>query len=160
MALFDDIKKKVSDTTQSAVKATKELAETTRLNSQISDEQRKIGGLYSQLGKLYFEKYGIEAESPFGEICAAIVASSAQIEKLQMDIQFVKGVKRCQSCGADIPLASGFCGKCGSKVETPVTQPDVVAADIQHCVHCGAEIENEALFCGSCGKKQVAEQAE
>jgi hypothetical protein len=68
MALFDDIKKKVLDTTQSAVKVTKELAETAKLNSQIAEEQRKIGNLYYQIGKLYFEKYGVEAEAPFGEM--------------------------------------------------------------------------------------------
>jgi hypothetical protein len=155
MALFDDIKRKVADTTQGAVKATKELAETARLNSQISDEQRKIGNHYSQIGKLYYEQYGNNAEPPFDEMCAAIRAAAAQIDKLQLDVQLVKGVKRCPSCGADVALSAGFCGKCGSKVETsaPAPEPNAATAELRRCANCSAELEAGAVFCGSCGAK-------
>jgi DNA-directed RNA polymerase subunit RPC12/RpoP len=153
MALFDDIKRKVADTTQGAVKATREFAETTRLNSRISEEQRQIGGLYSQIGKLYYEQRREDAEPPFDELCAAITEAEEQIEKLRLEIQFVKGVKRCPVCGSDVPLTAGFCGKCGSTVETPETQTEPAAPEIRRCAHCGAELENEAVFCGSCGQK-------
>jgi ribosomal protein L40E len=153
MALFDDIKKKVSDTTQGAVKATRELAETTRLNSQISEEQRRIANLYSQVGKLYFDKYGAGAEPPFNELCAAITASNERIEKLKLDIQLVKGVKCCPSCGADVPVSSSFCGKCGAAVETPQPQQgERPAEETKRCEKCGAELESGAMFCGSCGQ--------
>ncbi|MDR1210339.1 MAG: zinc ribbon domain-containing protein [Clostridiales bacterium] len=153
MALFDDIKKKVADTTQGAVKATKEFAETARLNSRISEEQRKIGSLYSQIGKLYYERRREDAEPPFDELCAAITAATEQIEKLQSEIQLVKGVKRCPNCGFDLPLTAVFCGKCGSKVETPEARTEPTAPEVRLCAHCGEELENGAVFCGSCGQK-------
>jgi predicted nucleic acid-binding Zn ribbon protein len=154
MALFDDIKKKVTDTTQGAVKATKELAETARLNSQISEAQRKLANLQSQLGRMYFEKYGAEAEPPFNEICTAIIAANEQIAKLQLDIQMVKGVKHCPNCGNDVPMSSAFCGKCGSAVANPAQVQPVEAVEVLRCVHCGEELESGSLFCGSCGQRQ------
>ena len=160
MALFDDIKKKVADTTQGAVKATKDLADIARLNSQISDAQGKIEGLYRQIGKLYFETCGEMAAEPFGEMCAEITAANAQIAKLQAELQVVKGLKRCPNCGADIPMASGFCGKCGTAVESPAPEPAPVEAAVSYCVHCGAVLENGAVFCGGCGQKQTAENQE
>ena len=155
MPLFDEIKKKVSDSTHSAVKATKELAETARLNSQIADEQRKIGSLYAQIGKLYFDKYGTDSEAPFGELCAGIAEANEQIAKLQLSIQLVKGIKRCASCGADVPLAAVFCGKCGSAVAAPsIPADDPVVSEVRLCSKCGEKLEEGAMFCASCGQKQ------
>lgn len=154
MAFFNDFKKKVSDTTQGAVKATKDWAEINRFNSQIAEEQRKILSAESQIGKMYFEKYGVNCEPPFNEMCAAIAGANEQIEKLQIEIQRVKGLKRCPSCGNDVPITSAFCGNCGTAVATPV-QETATAAETLFCANCGAELENGAIFCGSCGHKQT-----
>ena len=164
MALFDDIKKKVTDSTQSAVKATKELAETSKLNSQISDEQRKIASLYSEVGKQYFAEYGATSGGPLDELCAQIIAANEQIANLQAEIQVIKGVKTCPTCGAELPVTSGFCGKCGTAVETPVVaepEPEIepaaeaeVEPQPRFCSNCGTELEDGAMFCGNCGTKQ------
>lgn len=151
MAFIDGFKKKAQD----VAKGTKDLVETTRLNSQITDEQRKIGNLQTQIGKLYFETYGTEAEAPFKELCEGIAAANEQITKLQLEILIVKGMKRCPKCGADVPIASGFCGKCGSAVETLKTpsDSDVPAVNVRHCAKCNAALDDGTMFCGSCGQK-------
>lgn len=155
MAFFNEIKNKVVDTTQSAVKATKEMAEVSRLNSQISEEQRKIWNLHSQIGQMYFEKYGAEAEPPFDEMCTAIITANEQIAKLQNDIRTVKGLKRCPNCNADIPLTAAFCASCGAAAAAPEPSQAVSAVvEKRVCTHCGAELENGASFCSTCGQKQ------
>jgi predicted nucleic acid-binding Zn ribbon protein len=168
--LFDEIKKKVTTTTQNAVKATKDMLETSRLNTQIADEQRKMNNCYTQIGKLYFEKYGAETEAPFDELCAGIISANAQIEKLEWEIQQIKGTKHCPNCGAEISAAAGFCSGCGAAVEIIVPpQDEVDSADgmvstetnaaienVRHCSHCGDVLESGALFCASCGQKNEA----
>jgi predicted amidophosphoribosyltransferase len=64
------------------------------------------------------EKWGVE-----------IVAADKLIAKLQIDIQLVKGVKRCPSCGADVPVSSGFCGKCGSATEVTVFTSQTISTE-------------------------------
>lgn len=155
MPLFEDIKKKVVNTTQGAVKATKELAETARLNSQIADEQRKVGNLYTQIGKLYFEQRGGDGDALFSDLCNEITAANEQIEKLQADIQLVKGVKICPNCKADVPVTSGFCGKCGTAVASPPDSQEEESPElkVKYCSNCGVQLGDGEAFCGSCGHK-------
>ncbi len=155
MALFNDFKKKVVGTTQSAVKATKDLAESSKLNSQVTDEQRKIEGLYSKLGKLYFEHFGDQAEQPLKELCDEIKTAQEIITGLQLEIQRVKGIKICPNCGAELALTVGFCSECGTAVETPAAteEKEPIIEKSKHCASCGAELEEGALFCSSCGQK-------
>ena len=45
-SFFEGLGKKVSQTGQDAMKKTKELAEMTKINSQISEEEKKLNKLY------------------------------------------------------------------------------------------------------------------
>jgi hypothetical protein len=158
MAFFDDLKRKVTETSQSAVKAAKEYAEEAKIKSQISTEQRNIQTTFTQLGKLFYEKHAADAASPFRELCVEVDSANERIAKLQHDLQFVKGVKRCTSCGADVPANSTFCGVCGASVETAPapaqTQQQAAPAEMESCYYCGAPLEPGSTFCGACGKKQ------
>jgi Zn finger protein HypA/HybF involved in hydrogenase expression len=155
MALLDNIGKKITATTQNVVRGTKDFTDIARLNSLISDEQRQIAGLHSQIGKLYFETVEHDENTPLGKLCLAIVAANERIAKHQREIREIKGTKKCPSCGADVPLSSAFCGNCGAKTEAAATlpKPDAPITDKKFCVNCGAEISDNTAFCTSCGQK-------
>ena len=53
MAFFDNLSKKVSEAGQKTIQKTKELADTSRLNAMIADEEKAINNAYYQIGKLY-----------------------------------------------------------------------------------------------------------
>ena len=53
MPFFEDIGKKISNMSQSAVEKTKCSTETLRLNNQIREEQRFCKDLYQQSGQQY-----------------------------------------------------------------------------------------------------------
>ena len=53
MAFFDNIGRKVSEAGQKVIQKTGEMSDTSRLNAQISDEEKKINAAYLQIGKLY-----------------------------------------------------------------------------------------------------------
>lgn len=152
MAIFNELGKKISQTTQSAVKSTKEFADTARLNSQIADEQKQINNHYIQIGKKYYDSYRDSAENEFASECTAITDGFAKIEKLEADILVVKGIKKCPNCGEDVAIAVAFCGKCGfdTRNEAEQTQDDTAAAT---CPNCNKEITDNSAFCNGCGHK-------
>lgn len=65
MSFFNDLGKKISETSQGAVNKTKAMAETSRLNSAINDCKNKIDMAYREIGNFYVNKYG---ENPNPEV--------------------------------------------------------------------------------------------
>jgi len=151
MAFLD----KLTKVTQDAVRGTKDFTDVARQKSLIADEQKQIANLYSQIGKLYYETTEANPDTPIGKLCLAITASTKRIAKHEEEIRQIKGTKRCPSCNADIPLASSFCGVCGTKIEVDA-EPQVTNNEIvqKFCKACGAEIATGTMFCTSCGHKQ------
>jgi len=146
MALFD----KITKATQDAVRGAKDLTDVARLNSLISDEQRKIDSWFNQIGKAYYDKHEEEIPEPFAGMCAAIVESEQKISSYNEEIKKIKGSKNCPKCGASNPINSAFCVSCGVPMNS---QGEAVPAAQKFCTSCGAAIETGAAFCLSCGEK-------
>ena len=81
-------------------------------------------------------------------------AEYLQEKDLKAQIQIIKGVVRCENCGAEVAKESAFCPSCGNKmpeiVQPVVEQP---VAEAKKCANCGATLDNGALFCSECGTK-------
>jgi predicted nucleic acid-binding Zn ribbon protein len=150
MALLD----KLTKATQDVVRGAKDLTDTARQNSLIADEQKQIANLYSQIGKLYHETFEYDLETPIGKLCVAINAANERIAKHTEEIRQIKGTKHCPNCGADIPLASSFCGVCGTKIEADSGTASVIETTQKFCKACGAELAEGRSFCTACGQKQ------
>ena len=149
MALWDDLSRKASAISDRAVKQTKILSETARLNMLISDEEKRINSFYFQIGKLYVSLHPKDCESCFESMIEAIVGSEQKIKEYRVQIQEVKGVVQCEKCGAEVAKGAAFCSSCG----TPT--PKVEIADLsarERCVNCGTMVEKGMRFCTCCGK--------
>ena len=175
MGFFDDFGKKISDASQGAIAKTKDFADVAKLNSNISDEERRINNAYQQIGKLYFEMHLEDFEDCFKDHFAAINESLGKIKDYRQQITNIKGVVKCPNCGAEVPKESAFCSSCGTPVpkqdvpaaeaevvsapeaapvETPVEEAPAVEAPVEKkCPSCGATLEDGALFCTNCGTK-------
>lgn len=55
MSFLNNLGQKISDVSQTTIKKTKDLADTAKLNLNISEEERKIDTAYEQIGKWYVE---------------------------------------------------------------------------------------------------------
>ncbi|MDR2357138.1 MAG: zinc ribbon domain-containing protein [Oscillospiraceae bacterium] len=150
MAIFDEIGKKITNVGQSVVKGTKDITETARLNSQISDEQSQISRLYAEIGEVYYEQFHENAAPQLAQRCAGITAALERIAAYRQELQHIRGMTRCANCGAEIPAAAAFCGNCGAPAE--VAAP-VAAPPRKFCANCGAAVEYGAAFCQSCGQR-------
>lgn len=151
MAFFDDLGKKISQAGQTAVQKTKEMTEIARINGLISDEEKKVNNGYYQIGKLYFTIHQNDYESAFGGMVVAICDAEAKIKDYKQQIQEIKGVVRCENCGAEVANNVAFCSACGA----PMPKQDQAVSDnsdLVKCDGCGALIDKNMRFCTSCGK--------
>ena len=113
MAFFDNIGRKVSEAGQKMIQKTGEMSDTSRLNAQINDEEKKINAAYLQIGKLYASLHRDAPEPEFASLVQSVGDSEETIRACREQIQRIKGVRSCPKCGAE--NASNFCGTCGEK---------------------------------------------
>lgn len=122
MALFNDLGKKLTAVGQGAAQQTKIFAETTKINSHISDEERQIKNLYMEIGKRYVEANKNNPSAEYYDLIVGIQDADARIAQYKQQINEIKGVKKCPNCGAELANAAIFCNSCGTKIaEQPVS---------------------------------------
>ena len=150
MAFFDEIGKKISQTGQNAVKKTKDIADVARINSLISDEEKNINNCYFQLGKLYIAVHAQDCESEFKGIVDSILQSENKITDYKEQICLIKGIVKCENCGADVSISAAFCNSCGASMPKRVTVPQE-DLNLVKCSKCGNYVKKGTRFCSSCG---------
>ena len=155
MSFFEGIGKKLAQSGQEAAQKAKNTAEVIKLNSMISDEEKRINNLYIQIGKLYYEVYGENPEEQFAQFITDINDCKAKILVHAEQIRIVKGIAECTECGGQVPLGAPFCSSCGSPMKTAATDTD----NENSCSNCGASLEPDIAFCTQCGSKVEGAEA-
>ena len=90
MGFFDDLGKKISDASQDVMHKGKEMADTTKFNSQIHDEEKKIAAVYSKIGKKYFEVFENAPTEEFKAFIDEIHTAQAKIAEIQRKLNALK----------------------------------------------------------------------
>lgn len=116
MSFFDNLGQKLNDVGQTTIKKTKDLADTAKMNLEISEEERKISNAHEQIGKWYAAKYRMQADPEIQNWMDAIFASEAKIKACRDNLGQIKGETTCPQCGANIAVGVQFCPNCGQKI--------------------------------------------
>lgn len=156
MDFFEKLGKRISDMGSAVAQNTKNLADTASLQKANSDNKKKIEQLYAAIGKAYYENHKNDSTAEEAAAMAEITALLAQIEENDEKIKQLKGVTKCESCGADVPADAAFCNNCGTKVVKPVAAPAAEAAPVSDqrlCPTCGQPVGKDNMFCNNCGAK-------
>lgn len=90
MAFLNKLGKAIGDAAGTASEKAKDFAETTKLNSAISAEEKQINQYFLEIGKYVFEQERNNPDSPVAEINDKITASLRNIEDLKRKIEEVK----------------------------------------------------------------------
>ena len=132
MALFDSLKKNVSDlsrTSETVVKKSGGMLELQKAKMQKAVLEGKLKDLYAKAGEFYVKN------TPAGEVPEEMKELTGQIEECLKAIEEgaarisqLRGVVICPGCGAEVDADNSFCPKCGAKLEKP--EPENVQAEV------------------------------
>lgn len=105
-----------------------------------------------EIGEKYFElhKNDCNDDAFCAEEIKSIIETDKALELVEKKKLASQGIKLCEACGNELPIASGFCNKCGSK-QGELTIELIRASHI--CPSCGTRIEDADMFCVGCGYK-------
>ncbi|MCR5179533.1 MAG: zinc ribbon domain-containing protein [Lachnospiraceae bacterium] len=123
---------------------------------QFEEERREIMTRRSkaimELGnRVYKEWAGKKAAgSLYEDLLAEISSADQDLVMLDKRKLASKGLRKCENCGTELPIASAFCNKCG--VKQGDLEPEVVRAG-HTCPKCGSTLEDGDMFCTACGYK-------
>lgn len=154
MAFWDNFEKKATDATANVMSKVKGVSDITRLNSMVTEEENRIKDIYFKIGQTYVELHGQDNDPGFSGLLNALKASQLKIEKYKQEIMDIKGVQKCERCGAEVQNGASFCMSCGAPI--PKVQPQPVNTG-RICKKCGAQVAPTARFCTSCGTPYVEE---
>ena len=141
MGFFDELGKKISDASQDMMQKGKDLADTTKLNSQIHDEERKISAVYTKIGKKYFEEFHQAAGAGYQDLVDEIHASQAKIAEYQEKLNALKaGVE------AQVDKVKAEAEEVAAKAEEVKDEAVKKAESVKNDVVEGAEnVKNDVL---------------
>lgn len=155
MAFWDNFEKKATDATANVVSKVKGVSDITRLNSMVTEEENRIREIYLKIGQTYVALHGRDNEAGFADLLNVFRASQLKIEQYKQEIMDIRGVQKCEKCGAEVAAGAAFCMTCGAQIPKIQPNPAVNAGKI--CKKCGATVGQNARFCTSCGTPYVGE---
>ena len=97
MAFWDDLEKKATDATTNVMSRVKGVSDTTRLNSMVTEEEKRIRDIYFKIGQTYVALHGQENDAAFVNLLNALKASQLKVEQYKQEIMDIKGVRRCEN---------------------------------------------------------------
>ncbi|SDN56099.1 zinc ribbon domain-containing protein [Acetanaerobacterium elongatum] len=151
MAFFEKVGETLSSKSKDVAKKVKDMADVSRINSQIFSEEELINNLYRKIGIQYYDINKNHGTDAFIKDLQEITKAKQRIVELRKEANSIKGIIICANCGGEVPLNTTFCGSCGAKVqESSGINEGITAAD-SVCPACGCMVENESVFCGKCG---------
>lgn len=134
MAFFEELGKKISQTSQGVVQKTKNTAEEMRINGLISDEEKYINEICLQLGKKYYELHNETCEAELVSYVREIKKSYAKIEDYSTQVKKIKGLIYCPNCHNETKYGVPFCSFCGVNLEqlgmVPAKEPAPAPAEV------------------------------
>ena len=95
MAFFEQLGKRLSDAGQGVAQQTKNFADVARLNSAISDKERRITQLYQSIGQAYYQRHQDDAAPEFQAETEEIRRLLAEILRDQEEIKQIRGIVKC-----------------------------------------------------------------
>lgn len=144
---------------QSAVTKSKEMAEITRLNVEISGLEQKRRDLYIKLGEylVLHEELLPAGDETVQELQGTLGEIREKLEQTRRQLLDVKKCSICPNCGAEVDLSSKFCDRCGTAIDRSALEGPKEQQVV--CPACGTVLESTALFCENCGAKLTADVA-
>ena len=120
MDFFDKLGDRLIEVGREVSDRAKDVSDSTRMQYEIRKKKQELDDAYKTLGKRYYEE---NKDSADDEI-TLIRETLAEIEDMEIQVAGLKGGRRCPKCGAVVPMDSGYCNKCGAKLEESIFEEE------------------------------------
>ena len=90
MAFFNDLGKKLGEVAGETAIRAKDFADTTKLKTEISSQQKRLQSTYAELGKIYYVQERDVEGSAVADLCAKVEDIQAEIAELEIRIEEIK----------------------------------------------------------------------
>lgn len=148
---MEDFTKTLNNLGQDAIKSAKKLKNIAMLNIDIASEEDKRKNSYTALGKLYYETHAACPDGALAAVCEQIKKSDERIAELKSKLSKVKGMERCDGCGAEIKSDAIFCPYCGKETDFKAGNEPPKSETV--CPKCGEKMSDDMSYCPKCGEK-------
>ena len=120
MDFFDKLGDKIASAGREVTDMAKDVTDSTKLAYDIRKKKQDVAELYRALG----EKYYNENKDSDDEDIVKIREMLDEITDMEKKNAEIRGGRRCPKCGAVIPIDSGFCNKCGAKLNESIFEEE------------------------------------
>ncbi len=152
MAFFENLGQNITNMGAAATQKTKDITEMSRLNKNISVEEKKIIDYYTAIGRKFYDTNEDDVPAEYVNFFNNIKESMALIEDYKKQVAALKKTVACPGCGNEVEKTAAFCNKCGYNMKEVIAQANGgVTPNV--CPECGNEYSEGAKFCNSCGFK-------
>ena len=110
-----DVVGNISSTTTGLSEKAKNISEIGNLKRKIQYEEERIVEIYADIGKSLYENRNQTPED-FAPLCDDIDVRKRRIKKMRLEMNELRGIKLCETCGTEVDERYLYCGVCGSKL--------------------------------------------
>ena len=114
-SFFEDLGKKIGETTETVTSKAGEMMEIQRLRGQIRTLERGNEADMLEMGRA-----GEEMDEQVQMLCEKIDNRTESIERHQAKIEEIKGTSTCAECGKQVAKEMAYCPYCGAKKEEDI----------------------------------------
>ena len=153
MSIFNEIGLAIGKGTEGIGARAKVIRESSKLNSMVNEEEKKLAAYYQNIGQIYADIHRSDYEPEFAELMELINEARRNLVNYKRQSEELKQVRYCEVCGAQIIGDSQFCSSCGSRVGIEIMPSSTISDTISKitCQKCGVILDADSKFCEKCG---------
>ncbi|MCL2560266.1 MAG: hypothetical protein FWE07_07230 [Turicibacter sp.] len=96
----------------------RQVVDLTKIGLKIDKEEKKLEQLYANLGRVFYQvNKEVAPEVMYEDLFRTITGRTKQLEYLKLEIDTVRGLKRCVACGHGLEATNLFCSTCGKSAK-------------------------------------------
>ena len=131
MSFVDNVISTTKNVAATAGKKTDEAIRTSKLKFKASQLNSDIKNKHEKLGALVYEmaKSGDKDTEAFDALIAEIDTAKSELDSIDKQLDELKGMVACTSCGTKTENDNVYCPKCGAKLPETETDEPVINED-------------------------------
>lgn len=110
-----DVVETIGSTASGVADKAKSISEVSNLKRKIAYEEERIVEIFADIGKSLYENRNQDM-SAFAPLCDDIDVRKRRIKRMRLELNEIRGVKLCETCGAEVDEKYQYCGVCGAKL--------------------------------------------